>query len=384
MSKKYGILGVGRQGKAAAYDVAKFGDAELIILADMNEKNIKAEKKALSKTFLGEIRTVALGSGFDGNGILNVMKDCDVCVNALPYMYGVEVAELAIKAGCDVCDLGCDTEIVKKQKQLFDLARENKVTIVPDCGLAPGTSTMLAMAVFNEIVEEQGSGPPESIRLFCGGLPESPEGLPLGYKIVYDAVGMANNYMQDANVLVNGKVMSVPSLTEVESVSFGDRTLEAFHTAGGASLLPELFRSSNVKNFAYKTLRYPGHQSHMLALKRLGMLNVSDPDVRDIWEGTIGPALTNDKVPDIVLLRATAKAKGREVTIDLFDEKQGRFSAMERTTGFAAGIIAEKLSKRENLPAGVYTPDEIISTDEYLERLLERGFSITKSVTYSM
>ena len=43
----YAILGAGRQGTAAAYDLAKFGEAQKIIMADVREETaVQAERKA--------------------------------------------------------------------------------------------------------------------------------------------------------------------------------------------------------------------------------------------------------------------------------------------------------------------------------------------------
>ena len=42
------------------------------------------------------------------------------------------------------CDLGGNTEIVFKQKELDAEAKAKNITVVPDCGLAPGMVNILA------------------------------------------------------------------------------------------------------------------------------------------------------------------------------------------------------------------------------------------------
>ena len=45
----YAILGAGRQGTAAAYDLAKFGQAKKILLADIDQNNAEQAAKRINR-----------------------------------------------------------------------------------------------------------------------------------------------------------------------------------------------------------------------------------------------------------------------------------------------------------------------------------------------
>lgn len=392
---RYLVLGTGRQGTAAAYDLAKFGRAKEVFLYDNNPAaafNAEGKLSHLVRKKFSVVQDDDLGS---------VMKEADVhaAVCALPYFLGEKVAKLAVENRVPICDLGCDTGIVKKQLKLDKQARKARTAIVPDCGLAPGTSTMFAMYVYDRLRELKAK--PESIRLYCGGLMQDQRDCfepvdkghlislydhswkPLKYKIVFSPVGLINNYAQPAYVLANGIVCTVPSLEDEEPVSMEGRILEAFSTAGGASLLPWRFQKAGIKDFSYKTLRYPGHAKEMRLLRDLGLLDVDKPIVEEVWKSVITDKLRHEKTPDCVYLMAVGKGTSKKgpvaVTLSMRDLDDDNFSSMERTTGFAAGVVASMLAHGKIRP-GVKTPDEAIKASDYVAELKKRGFRIKEAV----
>ena len=46
------------------------------------------------------------------------MRECDAVMSAIPYYFNFDLARLAVEAGVHFCDLGGNTEIVFKQKEL--------------------------------------------------------------------------------------------------------------------------------------------------------------------------------------------------------------------------------------------------------------------------
>lgn len=383
MKRKYDyiVLGAGRQGTAAAYDLAKNGAARSILLVDCDLDIAKQAKARLKELVPITVNLKAVESAY-APGILSAEK-AHACVNALPYHWGVQVAQSSIEGRVPVCDLGCDTPTVKKQLKLSSKAKKAKVAIVPDCGLAPGNSTMFAMYVLERLKGMKAK--PKSIKVYCGGLPCAPGRLPLGYKVVYNPMGLLNNYRSKADVVRGGKVSKVESLTELEQVSFRGQPLEAFHTSGGASLLPGKLAKKGVSEFAYKTLRYPGHAAEIRLLRDLGMLDLSDQHVENVWKTVIADKLVRPDVPDVVYLRAEGIGESKRgparVVLDMKDFQDHRtgFTAMERTTGFAAGLVAYMLASGKIKP-GVRTPDDVISPDQYIQALQKKGFQLSEAV----
>src|SRR5205823_11682001 len=114
--------------------------------------------------------------------------------------------------------------------KLDGAAKAKNVTVVPDCGLAPGMVNILAQHGISQLDGVK------SVRIFVGGLPQHPEP-PLDYQIVYSIEGVLDYYTTLSWVLRKGKQTQVKALSELEPVYFGGSLgeLEGFHTAGRLS-----------------------------------------------------------------------------------------------------------------------------------------------------
>jgi lysine 6-dehydrogenase len=311
------------------------------------------------------------------------MAGVTATMNALPYYFNLAVTEAAIDAGSHLCDLGGNTEIVVEQKALDGRAKEKGVSVVPDCGLAPGMVNILAEYGIQQLDR------PRSVRIMVGGLPQHPEP-PLDYQIVYSMEGVLDYYTTLSWVLRNGQPVRMEALSEVEQVDFpGAGTLEAFHTAGGLSTMAQRY-AGQIETMEYKTLRYPGHADIMRTIRDLGLLDLEPVDVRgtsvvprDVFMALVGPKLRKDPhvSPDLVALRVEVSGEkdGRERTLrwdllDRFDEDTG-ITAMMRTTGFSLAITGI-LQSSGHVPSGVHTPDEAIPPEPYIVELRRRGVEI--------
>jgi lysine 6-dehydrogenase len=304
-------------------------------------------------------------------------------MSALPYYLNLEMTRLAIEAGAHFCDLGGNTEIVFEQRELDPNAKARNLTVVPDCGLAPGMVNVLAQFGIHQLDEV------DAVRIFVGGLPQHPEP-PLNYQIVYSIEGVLDYYTTRSWVLRNGKRTQVAALSEIEMVKFGGGLgeLEAFHTAGGLSTMAFRYEDK-IPTMEYKTLRYPGHAKLMEGIRALGLLELDPIDVkgarvvpRDAFIAAAEPRLTKEHSEDLVALRVfvegrkNGKAKRVEwELIDKYDVKHG-ISAMMRTTGYSLSITGLMQVRGEIKPAGVHTPDECIPAEKYIAELKKRGVAI--------
>jgi lysine 6-dehydrogenase len=314
------------------------------------------------------------------------MREADAVMSAIPYYFNLELATLAADVGVHFCDLGGNTEIVNEQKKLDAKAKQKDITIIPDCGLAPGMVNILAQHGIDQLdtVDE--------VRIYVGGLPQHPEP-PLNYQIVYSLEGVLDYYTTLSWVVRDGKQVQVKALSEREPVHFDAPVgeLEAFHTAGGLSTMASRYEGK-IPTMEYKTLRYPGHAQIMEAIRDLGLLDQNPVDVdgvrvspRDVAVAAMTPKLTKPGSTDLVALRVIVRGKksGKAKTIsfeliDRFDEERG-ISAMMRTTGYSLSITGQMQARREVGPAGVHTPDECMPAMRYIEELKKRGITIRVS-----
>ena len=373
------VLGAGLQGSACAYDLLQQPDVTEVRLADLHPDHLPDflapySGRKLIPTPL-DVR--------DREAVRALVRESSAVMCALPYYFNLDVARHAAEAGVHFCDLGGNTEIVFQQKELDGLARERGITIIPDCGLAPGMVNILAEMGIRSMDTV------EKVRIYVGGLPQNPEP-PLNYQIVYSLEGVLDYYTTLSWVLRDGKRQRVAALSERESTQFPAPVgeLEAFHTAGGLSTMAFRYEGK-IASMEYKTLRYPGHAHIMEAIRELGLLELEPVDVkgvkvvpRDLFTAAAGPRLTKAKGRDLVALRVTVDGKkgGKKAhrgweLLDYYDVQHG-ISAMMRTTGYSLSITGLMQARGQIGKSGVFTPDEAMPGEIYVAELGKRGVQI--------
>ena len=371
------VLGAGLQGSACAYDLLQDKEVTEVRLADLHVGHLPE----FLAPFSGPRLLPTPVDVRDHEAVLGVMRECDAVMSAIPYYFNYDMARLAVEAGVHFCDLGGNTEIVFKQKELDGVARRKNITVVPDCGLAPGMVNILAEHGIRQLDAV------ESVKIFVGGLPQQPEP-PLNYMLVYSLEGALDYYTTLSWVVRKGKRTQVKALSEREPVKFDFAELEAFHTAGGLSTMAFRYEGK-IPTMEYKTLRYPGHAKLMEDIRELGLLDNAPIDVkgmkvipRDVFIAAVQPKLTKPKGRDLVALRVVVSGTkdGKPATcifelVDRYDEKHG-ISAMMRTTGYSLSITGLMQVRGHVKPAGVHTPDECIPPAEYISELAKRGVEI--------
>ena len=376
------VLGAGLQGSACAYDLLQNPAVSQVRLADLRFDHLPPFLAPLSGARL--IPTTL--DVRDREAVLAVMRESDAVMSAIPYYFNLQLAECAVEAGVHFCDLGGNTGIVFQQKELAEKARAKGVTIVPDCGVAPGMVNIFAEHGIRQLETV------DSVRIYVGGLPQHPEP-PLNYQIVYSLEGVLDYYTTLSWVVRNGKREQVVALSEREPVSFPAPVgeLEAFHTAGGLSTMAWRYEGT-IPTMEYKTLRYPGHASMMESIRDLGLLDMEPVDVkgqkvvpRDVFVSVVGPRLTKPKGRDLLALRVTVSGRkdGAPATrqfdlIDRYDEQRG-ISAMMRTTGYSLSITGQMQVRGDVTPPGVWTPDECMPAAAYIAELRARGMDVRET-----
>lgn len=377
------VLGAGLQGSACAYDLLQNPAVEKVIVADLNVDTLPPFLERYRNDPRLELARV---DARDEDAVLALMGRAQACMNAFPYYFNTQMARLAVKAGIHYSDLGGNTEIVFQQMELDEEAKAKGISVVPDCGLAPGMVNILAAAGIDELDEA------ETVKIRVGGLPQNPEP-PLNYQIVYSLHGVLDYYTTLSWVLRDGEPKQVEALTEIEPVAFPEPvgTLEAFHTAGGLSVMPWTYKGK-LRSMEYKTLRYPGHAELMRAIRELGLLDlqpvrVGDKEVapRDVFIAAVEPRLKKPDSPDLVALRVEVEGKKNgapaRIVYDLIDyyDSENKISAMERTTGFSLSITGQLQVQGKATRTGVSTPDQCIPAAEYIAELAKRGIEIRRT-----
>jgi len=376
------VLGAGMMGRAIAFDLDKFSNFDKITVVDKDKNSLKSAEQFLKNRKVSfDILDVK-----KKNDVKKEFQRYDVVISAIPYYFNYDLTKVAIETKTHFLDLGGNNNIVDKQRSLFKQAKENHVTVIPDCGLAPGMTSVIARDIvdFLDAVE--------FIKIRVGGLPLNPMP-PFYYQIVFSPNGLINEYVEDALVLDHGKIVAKKSMTEIEKIKFPYPfgNMEAFLTSGGTSTMPYTFKNK-VVYLDYKTIRYPGHCSMFKPLIDVGLASEKPVEINGIKiiPRELFVDMLVEKLPvkgkDVVLVKLFGRGFKNGIKIDLeysiidyYDEKNS-LTSMMRTTGYPVSINAQLIEKGLISDYGVFGNEEIIPTEMFFEELKKRKIILDKKI----
>ena len=389
MGHRYAVIGAGRQGRAAAYDMARFGEADSVVLADSVEA-VASEAAAFVNRLIG--RPVASHEALDASDTGAVADflgrhRVEAFLSAVPYFLNLPLTEAAIRSGSGMTDLGGNSDIVVRQLDLSEQAKAAGVAIVPDCGQVPGMGTSLVLYAMEQLDEAV------DVFMWDCGLPQTPEP-PWNYRLTFSIEGLTNEYYGDCLFIRDSRLTGVPALTELEIVDFPEPIgrLEAFTTSGGLTSAARAF-AGRLRTLQNKTLRYPGNFSQLKTLEQLGLFELDPVDVdgkpvipRHLLHTLWDPQIRADEdTRDFILIRilATGRKGGQDTEcwvelVHRYDEQLG-LTAMEQATGWHAAIMTEAIAAGR-VPLGVVPVEEALTGTAFVEEAERRGFDIKMEI----
>ena len=346
-------------GSAAAYHLARSATVETVTLADIDQRCAKAAAAKINRMAGRKKVAFAEVDAMNHRAVGKLMKRHQGALSCVPYFCNYALAETAIDARCHFADLGGNNLVVRQELALDKKAAKRGVRIAPDCGLSPGLASILAGDLLRGLhnpnkptkgLSKTPSGKADALKIYVGGLPQDPRP-PFYYQLLFSVDGLINEYAEPAKILRHKKIVIVEPLTEVETFRLdGFPELEAFHTSGGTSTLPESF-AGRVGECFEKTLRYPGHAAMMRTLYDFGLFSSEQRQVgkvkiapRELMARLMLEKFT-DAAPDVTIMRVEA-VLGRRVDsytlVDKFEPETGMTSMM-RTTAWPASIVLQML-----------------------------------------
>ena len=346
---KVAVLGAGMVGSAIAMDLASRHHVSAFDVSNTNLDMLKKRNPRI-ETQQADLR--------DYSSYPQLLTSFDIVVTAVPGFIGYKTLEASINCGKNIVDISFFPEDVL---QLDRLAKEKGVTVITDCGVAPGMSNFI-IGHHNEEMKI------DSLEIYVGGLPKVRK-KPFQYKAPFSPADVIEEYIRPARLMENGHVVVRPALSEVEWIHFDEiGTLEAFNTDGLRSLL---YTMPHIKNQKEKTMRYPGHVEIIRSLKESGFFSERSIDV----DGTmISPLKVTSQILfnewklgleeeelTVMKVKLTGKENGKDKTVEwsLLDhyDDETKTSSMARTTGYtctaAVNLIAQDLFNEK----GVFPPE---------------------------
>ena len=151
------------------------------------------------------------------------------------------------------------------------LAQQHGVTVLTDCGVAPGMDNII-LGYHHALMEV------DAFECYVGGLPVK-RSWPYEYKAPFSPIDVVEEYTRPARVVENGKIVTKPAMSDAEYIDIDPiGTLEAFNTDG----LRTLLKTMKVPNMKEKTLRYPGHIEYMRVLRETGLFGKEQIEVKGV------------------------------------------------------------------------------------------------------
>ncbi len=369
------ILGAGLVGAPMAIDLSKDSNFS-VTSVDLKENTLNGLKKYPVKTISSDLSVK--------NNVRKLIADQDIVVNAVPGFMGFETLRTIIESKKNVVDIAFFSE---DPFELNELAVNNGVTAIVDCGVCPGMSNILIGHLHN-IMEL------ETIKLYVGGLPQE-RVWPFEYKAGFSPADVIEEYVRPARMVENFELVLKPALSEPELMNFDDiGTLEAFNSDGVRSLI----KTIKAKNIVEKTLRYPGHIEKMAVLREIGLFDLEEIDVngkkvrpRDLTAKLLFPMWEmRENDHDLTVLKLIVKGikKGKEITyiydmIDRYDPDT-KTTSMARTTGYTATAAVRMMEKglfdRKGISPPEYIGEEKKCVDFIIEKLKDRNIIYKESV----
>jgi lysine 6-dehydrogenase len=235
----------------------------------------------------------------------------------------------------------------------------------------------------------------DEVHIKVGGIPEKPRP-PLNYRIVFSFQAVLEEYLRNARIVKNRRVVDVPALSGLETIFFRPPVgkCECFYTDGLSTLVHTIRK---VREMDEKTIRWPGHAEQIRSLVDCGLLETKPIRYhgqsiapREFVSNVLSDKLALGKEKDLTLLRVDVSGKkGGKLTrqryemIDHYDTRH-ETTSMARTTSFPCSIAAQllgsgRISRRGLVPPELAFKDEL--RNEFLEYLAERGMKIESRMT---
>jgi len=346
---KVAVLGSGMVGSAIALDLAS---RHHVTAFDVSNANLDLLKKRNPRieTQQTDLRNYS--------SYPQLLTSFDIVVTAVPGFMGYKTLEASINCGKSIVDISFFPEDVL---QLDQLAKEKGVTVITDCGVAPGMSNFI-IGRHNEEMKI------DSLEIYVGGLPKVRK-KPFQYKAPFSPADVIEEYTRPARLMENGHIIVRPALSEVEWIHFENLgTLEAFNTDGLRSLL---YTMPHIKNQKEKTMRYPGHVDIIISLKESGFFNETPIDING---SKISPLKVTSQILfnewklgleeeelTVMKVKLIGKKDNESETIEWnlldFYDHETKISSMARTTGYTCTAAVNLLAQNLFNEKGVFPPE---------------------------
>lgn len=360
MKKKVVVLGAGLVGKTMAIDLSTSFEVTSV---DISDEALAVVKKSGVATLKADLS--------DTSALKALIAPYDLVIGAVPGFMGYQTVNAVIEAGKNMVDISFFPE---DPFGLDELAIAKNVTVVTDCGVAPGMGNVI-LGHHNQNMKIT------DYECLVGGLPVVRE-WPYEYKAVFSPIDVIEEYIRPARYVQNSAVVIREALSDPELVSFPEAgTLESWNSDGLRSLIKTM---SHIPNMIEKTLRYPGCIEYLRVLRETGFFSYDEIDVKgkkvrpiDVTAKLLFPKWKlkpGEEEFTVMRIRISGTENGKRAGYEynLYDrtDKEGNLS-MARTTGYtctaAAHLVMDGRYSRKGISPPEYLGEHFKFMMDYLK-----------------
>lgn len=332
MKKGICILGCGMQGSAIGNKLLDYGyDVTCVDISEENLSRFKGKKE------IYDIRD---------NKIIDFLKDFKVVINAVPAKLGLTGIKTCVKAKVDTVDISFIEEDITDYK---DYIGNSGITLIPDAGVAPGLSNICSGNAFKRFCKL------DRLKIYVGGIPKEPNP-PLNLCVTFNPNDLLSEYERKVRFIENGRLKVAEPLSDREIIYFNSDEYECFLTDG----LRTLIKSIKCDNMFEKTIRYKGHSDWIMKTKKEEILKILIEYSRK-------------NIKDKILFRVIAESKDKKIQYEMIDyyDEENNVTAMARTTGYTAMVIAMLLFEGKINKKGLVLPEELGMDENIFSKIVE-------------
>lgn len=336
------ILGGGRIGSALALMLRGHSGFQVTLVDPTEPAREKA--RALKLPFLDLDPS-------DKTRLDRLLRENDAVVAALPAHACPPIAAAARRAGIHYLDLNEDSA---SAAEVAVLGKDAERSFVPQCGISPGLISTVTLDLMAKVAS------PRDIQIRVGILPRYSTNR-LGYGLTWDVNALIAEYTNPSTALMDGRPVSLPPLSDRETLRIDGCTYEAFVSGSvPASLCRRL--EGRVDTLVSKTIRYPGHLEHINFLLDDLRLRRRPDLLRNLLLNAL-PEIEDDQLLIFVSVRGVRDGRGTEKNwlrrILPHNEGGHSLSAIRRTAASHVAAVLDLL-RRGELPAkGLVTQEDI-------------------------
>lgn len=295
------------------------------------------------------------------DGLTAQMKEIfhqgDIILDCLPGTQAPKIARYAKDYNMHYANL---TEYTAETQEIIAMAKGTTAGFILQTGLAPGYIDVLANHLFIEFCKDFEVDKVDTLEFKVGALTKNAVA-PHYYGFTWSPVGVATEYIKEADVIRKFKKTKRPSLSERAAIIIEGTTYEEDLTSGGAADLPDAL-TGKVGSLDYKTLRYPGHYAWVQ--EQIDKIDSPDTPIKAlqlIMEKQI-PHIEEDKI----ILYAAVEGKDangtlrrREISKKILPQKVGKHQLRAIQTTTAVPLIQSAQLLLESSIKGITLQSEI-------------------------